>query len=84
VFGLVIMLSGVLLFGFLTWFFIPRLRLNSELTKKTKSEYSHSYFKKLGHVKVLFLQIGLAPILALGMTFVFWQGWSSLVNFVAS
>ncbi len=83
-FGLVIMLSGVLLFWFLAWFFIPRFRLNSELTKKTKSEYSHSYFKKFGQVKVLFLQIGLAPILALGMTFVFWQGWSSLVNFVAS
>lgn len=35
-------------------------------------------------IKKVFVQIGVSPVLAIGMTYVFLQGWSSFVNFVAS
>ncbi len=83
-FGFFILLSGLLLIGFLTWFFFLTAKHNSGLTKKTKPEYSQNNFKRHGQFRTLFLQLGFAPLLALGMTYVFWQGWSTFVNFVAS
>jgi hypothetical protein len=84
VFGFFILLSGLLLIGFLARFFFTTVKHNSGLTKKNKAEYSQTNFKKQGQFRTLFLQIGFAPLLALGMTYVFWQGWSTFVNFVVS
>lgn len=83
-FSFFILLSGLLLIGFFVRFFFTTVKHNSGLTKKNKAEYIQNNFKRQGQFRTLFLQIGFAPLLALGMTYVFWQGWSTFVNFVAS
>lgn len=81
-FGLVLMLVVFLVLSLVVWSYLPRAK--RQLVEVKSSKPSGRQAKTYGQLRVFFFQIGLAPLLALGLTYVFWQGWSSLVNFVAS
>ncbi len=76
------MLSVFLVLSLFIWSFLPRVKRERVEVKTVKPSYKQIHKKE--QLRVFFFQIGLVPLLALGLTYVFWQGWSSFVNFVAS
>lgn len=76
--GLIVVLGLFLFIGLSAFGFMPTVRHRLCKEKLGRTCDGHRHFM------IGVFQIGFAPFLTLGLTYVFWQGWSSLVNFVAT